>query len=117
MIAGMNTPLAMIIAGANLAQGNILKSFKNIRLYFVSLLKLIIIPLLGIIVLRVMNPDFNISFTVFIAMACPAGATTIMFAERYKKDAYYATEIFMFTTVLSAITIQILTPIATWILK
>ena len=36
MIASMNTPLAMIIAGANLAQGNILESFKNIRLYFVS---------------------------------------------------------------------------------
>ena len=117
MIASMNTPLAMIIAGANLAQGNILKSFKNIRLYFISFLKLIIMPLVGLFVLKVMNLDFNVSFTVFIAIACPAGATTIMFAERYKKDAYYAAEIFMFTTVLSAITIPALTPLATWILK
>ena len=117
MIASMNTPLAMIIAGANLAQGNILKSFKNIRLYFISFLKLIIMPLVGILVLKVMNLDFNVSFTVFIAMACPAGATTIMFAERYKKDAHYAAEIFMFTTVLSAITIPALTLLATWILK
>ena len=50
-------------------------------------------------------------------MACPAGATTIMFAERYKKDTYYAAEIFMFTTILSAITIPALTPLATLILK
>lgn len=117
MIASMNTPLAMIIAGANLAQGNILKSLRNIRLYFVSFLKLIIMPVAGIIILRVMHLDFNVAFTVFIAMACPAGATTIMFAERYEKDAYYAAEIFMFTTVLSAVTIPMLTPLATWILK
>lgn len=117
MIASMNTPLAMIIAGANLAQGNILGSFKNIRLYFVSFLKRIIMPLVGVVVLKMMKLDFNISFTVFIAMACPAGATTIMFAERYKKDTYYAAEIFMFTTILSAITIPALTPLATLILK
>lgn len=117
MIASMNTPLAMIIAGANLAQGNLFKSFKNIKLYFISFLKLILIPIVGIIILKVMNLDFNISFTIFIAMACPAGATTIMFAERYKKDAYYAAEIFMFTTILSAITIPTLTPLATWLLK
>lgn len=74
-------------------------------------------PLVGVVVLKMMKLDFNISFTVFIAMACPAGATTIMFAERYKKDTYYAAEIFMFTTILSAITIPALTPLATLILK
>lgn len=117
MIASMNTPLAMMIAGANLAQGNIVKSVKNIRLYFISFLKLILMPLAGLLILKIMNLDFNISFTVFIAIACPAGATTIMFAERYKKDAYYGAEIFMFTTVLSAITIPALTPLASWLLK
>ena len=33
MIASMNTPLGMIVAGANLAQGNILKSLKSKRLF------------------------------------------------------------------------------------
>ena len=117
MIANMNTPLAMIIAGANLAQGNILKSLKIKKLYFISFFKLILIPLVGITILKIMSLNFNISFTVFIALACPAGATTIMFAQRYEKDTYYAANIFVFTTVLSAITIPVLTPFATLILK
>ena len=44
----MNTPLGMIVAGANLAQGNILKSLKNKRLYYLSFIKLIVYPLAGI---------------------------------------------------------------------
>ena len=40
-------------------------------------------------------------------MACPAGASAIMFAERYNKDSLYATEIFVLTTILSLITIVV----------
>lgn len=115
-IANMNTPLAMIIAGANLAQGNIFKSLKNLRLYFISLLKLIIFPIAGIAILYIIHLDFKVAFTIFIAIACPAGATTIMFAERYDKNVYYATEIFMITTVLSQVTIPLLSPLATLVL-
>lgn len=115
-IANMNTPLAMIIAGANLAQGNIFKSLKNLRLYFISLLKLIIFPIAGIAILYIIHLDFKVAFTIFIAIACPAGATTIMFAERYDKNVHYATEIFMITTVLSQVTIPLLSPLATLVL-
>ena len=117
MIGSMNTPLAMIIAGANLAQGDVRKSLKNIRLYWISFLKLVLSPLIGLGILFFMRVDFTVAFTVFIAMACPAGAMTIMFAERYGKDVFYATEGFMITTVLSAATIPLLTPLALLILK
>lgn len=108
MIADMNTPLAMIVAGSNLARTNILKSLKNIRLYSVSFVRLLLFPLISVAVLYLMHLEFYISFTVFIATACPAGATTIMFAEKYGRDARYASEIFTVTTVLSAVTIPLL---------
>ena len=117
MIGSMNTPLAMIIAGANLAQGDVRKSLKNTRLYWISFLKLVASPIIGLGILFLMRVDFTVAFTVFIAMACPAGAMTIMFAERYGKDVFYATEGFMITTVLSAVTIPLLTPLALLILK
>ena len=52
--------------------------------------------------------SFVIAFTVFIGVACPSGATTIMFSERYGKNTAYATEIFVLTTLLSLITIPLL---------
>lgn len=110
-IANMNTPLAMLIAGSNLAQSNIVSSLKSLRMYYLCALKLIIFPVIGMIILYIFNFqsfDFNVPFTVFIGMACPAGASAIMFAERYNKDSLYATEIFVLTTILSLITIPLL---------
>ena len=110
-IANMNTPLAMLIAGANLAQSNIVSSLKSLRMYYLCALKLIIFPVIGMLILYIFNFqsfDFNVPFTVFIGMACPAGASAIMFAERYNKDSLYATEIFVLTTILSLITIPLL---------
>lgn len=42
-IADMNTPIAMVIAGATAAQTNVLKALQNRRIYYVSLCKLIIL--------------------------------------------------------------------------
>lgn len=112
MIGNMNTPLAMIIAGANLAQGNLLKSLQNKRLYLICSVKLILYPLVGLAALWLLHLEFHIAFTVFIGMACPAGASAIMFAERYGKDAKYASEIFVVTTVLSAVSIPVLSVLA-----
>lgn len=116
MVADMNTPLAMIIAGANLAQADLRNSLKNRRLYFVCFIRLIIFPIICVVPLYLMHLEFEISFAVFIATACPAGATTIMFAERYERDAKYASEIFTVTTILSAVTIPLLSMLVTRIL-
>lgn len=116
LIANMNTPLAMLVAGANLAQSDVLASLKKIRIYRFSFIKLILCPVLCLIPLYFMHLDFNIAFTVFIATACPTGASAIMFAERYNKNAGYATELFVVTTILSAVTIPLVSIPATWIL-
>lgn len=117
MIASMNTPLGMIVAGANLAQGNILKSLKNKRLYYLSFIKLIVYPLVGLVILWLLPLGFEVAFTVFIAVPCPAGASVVMFAQRYDRDAYYGSEIFVITTLLSAITLPLLSIIAIGVLK
>lgn len=117
MIASMNTPLAMIIAGANLAQGHFLQSLKNRRLYLLCLIKLILFPLASLIVLSLLPLSFPVAFTVFIAVACPTAATTIMFADRYHQDAPYASELFVMTTVFSAVTIPLLSILAEQLLR
>ena len=121
LIANMNTPLAMIVAGANLAQADLLKCLKKPRVYLVSFLRLLMLPALSLLLLWVLHItislDFTIAFTVFIASACPVGAVSIMFAERFGKDSSYATELFVVTTVLSLLTIPLISIPAAFLLK
>lgn len=121
LIANMNTPLAMIVAGANLAQADLLKCLRKPRVYLVSFLRLLVLPALSLLLLWVLHItislDFTIAFTVFIASACPVGAVSIMFAERFGKDSSYATELFVVSTVLSLLTIPLISIPAAFLLK
>ena len=104
-VAGMNTPLAMLIAGISVAQTDFLKMLKNARIYFISALKLLLIPLVTLPILAVLPVSFNVALTILIAVACPTGATGTAFALKFHKNYRYASEIYAFTTLLSLITI------------
>ena len=117
LIGNMNTPLAMMIAGISLAQGDIRHSLKNKRLYLLTLTRLVAYPLMGLLILWPLHLEFTMAFTIFVGTACPMAAATILFAQRYDGDARYATELFVVTTALSAVTIPLLSIPATWLLQ
>lgn len=107
-VGNMNTPFAMLIAGATLAGSNLLGCIKKPRLYLLSAAKLLLIPLLSVLVLvpfAYLGIDPMLITIVVIAVACPTAAACTMFAHRYQKDSAYASEIFAATTLLSAATI------------
>lgn len=105
LIANMNTPLAMIVAGMAVADANLLTILKKRRIYYISMIRLLIIPILFTIVTSFLPIPFLIKATIAIAWACPTATTGTMFAIRYDKDAQYMAEIFSVTTILSIITI------------
>ncbi len=107
-VGNMNTPFAMLIAGATLAGSNLLGCIKKPRLYLLAAVKLLLIPLLSVLVLipfAYLGIDSMLITIVVIAVACPTAAACTMFAHRYQKDSAYASEIFATTTILSAATI------------
>lgn len=118
-IADMNTPLAMIVAGVTIAQTNIISALKKLRIYYVSLIKLIVIPLLVTAVFFFARniADMDIIKTVIIATACPAGASSTLFAIKYNRDPLYASELFGVTTLFSAVTLPLIISIAGMILE
>lgn len=85
-IADMNTPIAMVIAGATAAQTNVLKALQNRRIYYVSLCKLIILPVAGFLAAWILNPPPIVLMTVTIAAACPAATMCTMFAVNLDND-------------------------------
>lgn len=106
-VADMNTPLAMMVAGFSVAQSDLGKMLRKVRLYFVCAIKLLIIPFLMIPVLMLMRLPQDVSVSMLIATACPAAVSGTMFAIRYKQDYTYASEIFALSTVLSIVTIPL----------
>ncbi len=115
-IADMNTPLAMMVAGFSVAQADILKMCRNLRLYYVSTVKLVLFPLCTIPLLLVLRLPQEVSMTILIAAACPTATTGTMMAIRYRQNYTYASEIFALSTVLSVATMPVVVLIAEQIL-
>ena len=115
-IADMNTPLAMMVAGFSVAQADLGKMCRNLRLYYASAVKLIIFPLLTIPLLMLFHLPSEVSMTVLIAAACPSATTGTMMAIRYKQDYTYSSEIFSMTTIFAVVTMPLLVLIAEQVL-
>ncbi len=107
MIANMNTPLAMIVAGMAIADANILSVLKKKRIYYIAWIKLFVLPILFVLLTAKLPIPILIKSTIAFAMACPTATTGTMFAIRYDKDSEYMAEIFSITTILSIFTIPI----------
>ena len=113
-IGEMNTPLAMLIAGATLSGTNIVKCLRNWRMYLLSAYRLLVMPLICAALLFAMSflgADHSILTIVLIAASCPSAVITTMFAHRFGGDSVLASEIFAVSTILSAVTI----PLVLWL--
>ena len=108
-ISAMNTPLAMLIAGATVAQTNILKAFKGIEIYRVCAGKLIIVPALTFALVWLTPAPDIVKMVVTIAAACPVATTGTMFAITMERHPQKCSEFFAVTTVLSGLTLPLVT--------
>ena len=108
-ISAMNTPLAMLIAGATVAQTNILKAFKGIEIYRVCAGKLFIVPALTFALVWLTPAPDIVKMVVTIAAACPVATTGTMFAITMDRHPQKCSEFFAVTTVLSGLTLPLVT--------
>jgi hypothetical protein len=111
-VAAMNSPLAMIIAGATIAQADLKKAVVKIRAYYVSILRLFIVPLACAVIFSFFGLEKIVVITSVIEAACPVAASATMFAINYDKNAVYASEIFAISTILSVVSLPIVIVLA-----
>lgn len=119
-VGSMNTPMAMLVAGATLAGTNFAKCLKKPRIYLLCAVKLLIFPLLGVAAIfwtaALGVPPLVIS-VVAIAVSCPSAATTTMLSHTYGRDSLWASEIFALTTLFSALTLPAVMKAADMLIK
>ena len=105
-VAGLNTPLAMFTVGVYLAQTDLGKMLGRKRLYLISALRLLVIPAISLLVLKLLPDSMEQMKTVLlIVAACPVGSNVAVYAQLHNKDYPYAVETVVISTLLSIVTI------------
>lgn len=103
-LAAMNTPLAMIIIGAQMAMIPFLSMFRRKAVYASALLRLLVIPGLILIPLSLLGLDRTVLLACVIPAMAPTAAASTLFATRYDQDSALATRSVALTTLLSIVT-------------
>ncbi|MBQ6570493.1 MAG: AEC family transporter [Clostridia bacterium] len=107
LIAGLNTPLAMIVTGAYLAFSNPLKAFADARVYLVCLFKLAVMPAILVGLALLLGADSTVIRALSISAGAPTASMTLLFAANYNKNSALAGGIVAVTTLLCVATLPI----------
>lgn len=111
-IGDMNTPLAMVVAGVTIAQTDLLKLLKKIKIYYIAFFKLLFVPIAMLFLFLLFDIPEIVLLTSVLAAACPTAATINLFSIRFNKNYLYASELFAVSTILSMLTIPVVMMIA-----
>jgi predicted permease len=76
--------------------------------YYVSFLRLVVIPLVVMLLLKGLGTDGEVGAASVALAAMPAAANTVIFAEKFGGDAVFASRCVALSTLLSMITIPLL---------
>ena len=97
----------MMVIGASLATIDLKKLFTDGRLILFSVIKLIIIPVIGIMIVRQFVDNAVICGVCMVMLATPVGSMTAMLAQQYDGDYEMASKGVALTTILSVATMPL----------
>ena len=101
------SPVAMLLTGMTVSTISFKDTFTNFRIYAVSLIRLIAIPLIFIGISSFIPMQETIFICTLCSLAMPLGLNTIVIPSAYGKDTTYATGMTVISHLLSCITIPL----------
>ena len=107
-IGSINTPMAMMVIGSSLAHSDIRAAFSNPRLYRVSLLRLIVMPLVFIGLALVVPINRMLAGICVIVAAMPIAGNCSMLSDIYTPEDMTASHATIVSTLLSGVTLPLL---------
>ena len=106
-LGSLNTPLAMVVIGGQMAQADFVEVFSTKKLYLVSAVKLLGIPLLTGLALLPFRLDPVVYVAVVILAGCPTAGATSLFAQSMGRDAALAARQVTLSTLLCVVTLPV----------
>ena len=107
-VASLQTPLAMIFFGTYLANTDLKSMFNNKKIYLTALMKLIVIPLIMLVLMRLFSVGMVMMTAILISASAPSANLTVMFSAKYDKDVGLASKTVALISFISIITMPII---------
>ena len=108
LVSGVNTPCAMLVIGASIAQAPIIEVFRWWRLYLITLVKMIVMPLVAWMVFKQFVTDDLFFGIIVVLSGMPIAAVVAMLAVEHERNDRLASGGVFLTTLLSAVTIPLI---------
>ena len=107
-------PASMIVTGMLIAEMSLKSIFTNGRIYFITFLRLVAVPVIALLLLRISglvngSPDGKkILLIVFLAVITPSASTVTQMCQVYGNDSKYASAVNVMTTLLAIVTMPLM---------
>ena len=111
-VGACNSPMAMIVFGTFLANCNFKNIFIKKEIYFVSLLRLVVIPVVMLFVFKLIGVSGSMLTALTISASAPVATNTAMYAAKYDNDTALSSELVGQTSVFSVITMPVIVALA-----
>ncbi|MBR4964953.1 MAG: AEC family transporter [Lachnospiraceae bacterium] len=108
LVGRMSTPMCMLVMGMRLATVELKKLFTDKDVYATVLVKQIIVPLAGLLILLPLPLGKDFQTTLFILYATPVASIVLNFPEMLGKGQKEAANLVLLGTLLSIVTIPLL---------
>ncbi len=112
--AGMIGPICMLVTGMLMADMSWGEIFQNARIYLISIIRLLLIPVVVLLIIAIVKPQqvFGIQqeiiLIVFLAVTTPAASTVTQMAQVYHNRPKYAGAICVMTTLMAMVTMPLM---------
>ena len=106
-LGDLNTPLAMVVIGGQMASTDLGRTFRRPDLYASSILKLIVIPLITALLLLPFRLPALVYCSMVILAGTPTAGTSGILAQQYNRDVGSAAQLVTLSTLLSVITLPV----------
>ena len=108
LVGNITGPLSMIVVGVTLSSVNLKNYFKDWTIYYGTVIKLIIMPLILTYIYKLIDAQSIVTNTIILQTAMPTATLASIFAEQYNKKMDYATIVVVMTTLFSILTIPLI---------
>lgn len=116
-LSNLCTPISVLITGALLATRTAKQIFGSGKIYYFSLMKLIVLPLIVCIICKLIRLPQDMILFVTVEAALPAASSITMFSEIYGLNSGYASQTVGTSSLLSVGTLPLVLLVAQWIVS
>ena len=115
LLAGVNTPLSMLITGMLIAAGDVRTIVTDKHIWRLASVRMLLIPAATLALFGVLGFHGTAAQVVTLLECCPAAAITSVFAVQFGHDEHFAAGSVVLTTLLSIVTLPLCALIITMV--